>query len=291
MRSKPLSDDDLLRLERLVALKNQGALSEAEFEEQKANVIASANSDPAVRQSIPAGFSYGSDRRTVWLRGLTDQYASWLKTKHLWMAAGAIMLIALAVGVQTLLRPAQVNTAPRLPEAPRVEPPRQVAESVPPLKVQTPPRIDTAKELRAAGWNETSPDGDGCMMERRGQRENGLNYVFIYTGGLYSNGTQPTYELSFSTPLYRNDGRMSLDAESNPELMLAVIIDGVKIAAKLQNHYSQHWEVEIPLTRSNRNRIARARSIALQLGSEIIAREAIRPNPTSISVIERCLAP
>jgi hypothetical protein len=286
MRSKRLSDDDILRLERLVALKNQGALSEAEFEAQKANIIASAGSETAIEPSSYARSAAGSDRRAVSLGGLTFDPAYWLKTKPLRIAAGTIVFIALAAGLQILLRPAQVDTAPSLPKAQPVQPPRPIAEGAPRLKVAAKPTIDTASEMRAAGWDETSDHGLDCIMERRGERQNGLNYIFIYSGDV-----RRTYELSFTSPVYRNDSNRSLTAESNPEFELAVIVDGVRVPATLQNHAANYWEVEIPLSSRNRSRIARATSIALQLGPEVIAREAIRPNPTSISTIERCLAP
>lgn len=140
--------------------------------------------------------------------------------------------------------------------------------------------------MRAAGWDETSPDGDGCMMERRGERGNGLNFVFIYPGG-----GKPTYEFSFTSPLYEADDNDTLTAESAPDLKLAVLIDGHRIPAVLQNHFGEFWEVEIPLSSATRARIARAKAIGLELGSELIAREAIRPNTTSIATIERCLKP
>ncbi len=100
---------------------------------------------------------------------------------------------------------------------------------------------------------------------------------------------QPTYEFGFTSSAYRNEGGSSAYAESYPAI--AVLIDGFRIPATVQNSYEDSWEVEIPLTRDNRTRIAKARSIALQLGSEVIATEEIVPNPTSISTIERCLTP
>jgi hypothetical protein len=143
--------------------------------------------------------------------------------------------------------------------------------------------IDTAKEMRSSGWEESSPDGDGCSMERRGERENGLNYIFIYADN--------TYELSFSSPKYKNNSGTTENVENTPWSNLAVLFDGHRVPAVLQNHYANFWEVEVPLTTEIRRRLARASSISLQLGSETIAEEKILPNPTSIATIERCLKP
>lgn len=70
-----------------------------------------------------------------------------------------------------------------------------------------------------------------------------------------------------------------------------MLIDGHRIPAVLQNHFGQFWEVEIPLSSATTGWIARAKTIGLQLRSDVIAREAIQPNPTSIAVIEHCLKP
>lgn len=269
MRSNELSDDQLLRLERLVTLKNQGALSEAEFEEQKACVINSDRSDPSTENSI---FS----RPNSWS----------LTMKHKWIAAGAVVLIMLAAALLLLLRPAPVNTLPKLPEARLAPPLSPVEKSASPSEAEMPPQIDTAAELRISGWVEAYQHGLGCMMERRDVRANGLAYVAIPSAG-----AQPVYGLGFKSPLHRFDGGGSQNAERNPELVVAVLIDGVRLPATLQTHFTNHWDVEIPLTSTNRNLIARARSIGLQLGTEVIAQETIRPNSTSISTVERCLKP
>lgn len=133
-----------------------------------------------------------------------------------WVAMAAIALVALAAWLwmrpqaQPVKATPKASIATRLP-APAVNPPTVHAPVA--GAPAAPPPVDTAKEMRAAGWDETILDGGGCMMDRRGERDNGLNSLFIYSG----QGNR-TYELSFTSPLYENDDNTTLNGENAPDL-------------------------------------------------------------------------
>lgn len=282
MEQGGLSTEALQRLERLVALRDQGALSDAEFQDQKSRILSAATG--LASSTKPAKYVGSGRAGSGWPRPIIDEPQSWLRRNRSWAVTGALGLLLVFVGVQLWLPVERVSTPPVPAGIAQASAPPITSLTSSPAKKAPPLPIDTAKEMRASGWDETSPDGDGCMMERRGERDNGLNYVFIYPGG-----DKPTYELSFTSSRYQLDDGATETAENSPGLKLAVLLDGHRIPAILQNHFGEFWEVEIPLTRASRDQIARAKVIGLQLGPEVIARETIQPNPTSIATVERCL--
>ena len=151
------------------------------------------------------------------------------------------------------------------------------------------PATDPASEMRRAGWIESEADGDACLMERRSRGPNRLNFVFIY-------GERPnrTYELSFTSSRQVRDEMADALSEESHEWAgneVAVLLDGTRIPATLQNHYSDTWEVEIPLTSAIHRQLVRASSIALEVNGETLVVERIVNNATAAESLARCLKP
>jgi hypothetical protein len=275
-----LSEEALQRLERLAALRDRQALSATEYQEQKDRILADASLTAAAKQ--PDDHSSMRPSSAAAFVSPVEPPKGTGKSKF-WIGSLAVVAIGTGASLQLLPSDEEAQSLPSVSMKPTAK--RAAPAVLPSPKPADPPTpVDTAAEMRASGWDETVPDGDGCMMDRREDQRDDLNFVFIYRGE-----GKPTYELSFTSTTSRGGDTSTLNAENAPELKLAVLIDGHRIPAVLQNHYADTWEVEVPLSSGTRSRIARARSINLQLNGEVIAREPIRPNATSIATVERCL--
>lgn len=276
--------DDLERLQRL---KDAGGLTDSEFKAEKERILSGRqnllepNHGVASPKAQPANSPGRPTKNPVIVASPT-----FFSARNIAFCALAVIALVLAAGGILLLteQPRQVVPPPSAPHAkvapapPRPAPLREVTKAA---------EVDTSEQMRRSGWSEGSPDGDGCLLERIGERANGLNHVFIYEG---ERGR--VYELSFSSTKYpAGDDTITASDDSPLASDLAVVIDGRAIPSQLQNHFGNYWEVEVALTQDNYRRLIGARSIALALRDETLAMESLTPNATSAAAIARCLRP